>query len=342
MIILSDCISSTQDEGCIKVANSLAERIKSAHPEVTVVSYGNRQSDADIRLNLNALFLNRSLKKLLRAKREPLLYIPFASNTLASTARLLVLSVWNRGRVNVLFTLRHPMNKLSRFFLKLSRAKVITLSGDSFSFYREQIGSRVTYLKAGVDTQRFHPVSQDEKRTIRKKYGIPADEKVVLHVGHLNQGRNVMSLNELSEEYLGLLVLSTETKNSRDRQIRRELEQKRNIRILDSYIPGIQEIYQLADVYLFPVAEKEACIDVPLSVLEAAACGIPVLCTPYGELKELAESEGFSFPPLQDFNNERLNLWVDLAISQNISPRASVEVYDWNLAIQKLLDEVNT
>lgn len=338
MIILSDCIGKTPDEGCIKVANSLTERIKTSHPEVMVVSYGDGHGETDV---LNALFLNPSLKKLLREKDQPLLYIPFASNTLASTIRLVVLSAWNRGRVTALFTLRHPMGKASRFFLRYSRANIVVLSGESCSFFREQTDCSVTYLKMGVDPRRFHPVSREEKRELRRKYGIPADKKVVLHVGHLNRGRNVMSLRHLSGDHLGLLALSTQTREQRDVQLRQQLEKNPNIRILDSYIPAIQQIYQLADVYLFPVVEKEACIDVPLSVLEAAACGIPVVCTAFGELQAFLGKQGFYYPPVRDFNSEAINRWVDHAISQKASPRESVEGYDWNLAIQKLWDGVN-
>lgn len=66
-------------------------------------------------------------------------------------------------------------------------------------------------------------------------------------------------------------MVSSVTEAEKDASIRTMLEIRGNITIIDTYLRNVQEVYQLADVYLFPVQEIENCIDIPLSVLEAAS-----------------------------------------------------------------------
>ena len=62
------------------------------------------------------------------------------------------------------------------------------------------------------------------------------------------------------------------------------------------YIPRIEELYQLADYYVFPVQRNDAAIETPLSVLEAMATNLPVLTTKFGSLADtFQEDEHFKF-----------------------------------------------
>ena len=80
MIILSDCMTETDDEGCIKVASILAKKLKAQAPETTIICYGRKTKFSDKHLKLNCLFLNKHLHAFLRQKNESVLYIPFACN----------------------------------------------------------------------------------------------------------------------------------------------------------------------------------------------------------------------------------------------------------------------
>lgn len=70
MIILSDCLTETVDEGCIKVAVSLVKRIKEQDPAVTVITFDRQSGLSDVHMELNKLFLNRRLRKMLRRKKK--------------------------------------------------------------------------------------------------------------------------------------------------------------------------------------------------------------------------------------------------------------------------------
>lgn len=337
MIILSDCLTEKVDEGCLKIANNLTERIKSYDINTTVVSYDRTSEKSDLHLRLNKLFLNHSLLVLIRNKKESVLYIPFASNTKASAIRTWVLSLAASKGLKVIFALRYPMDRITRMILKKSNAEIIALSRESFDFYKKEIGKAV-YLKTGIDTKRFIPVDTEKKAKLRRKYGVAEGKKVVLHVGHLKGGRNVDKLLNAGDHFHVFLVVSSATEREKDLLLRAKLDERPNITIIDSYIKYIEEIYQMADVYLFPVQEAENCIDVPLSVLEAAACNIPIVTTEYGELKEFRQEPGFYFINSLDENtlNRALN---EMSEMRNCNNRQAVLEYDWDESVKHFLAE---
>ena len=53
---------------------------------------------------------------------------------------------------------------------------------------------------------------------------------------------------------------------------RQQIEES-GVTIFHGYMEKIEEVYQMADVYLFPTRSGNYVISVPLSVMEALACG---------------------------------------------------------------------
>lgn len=335
MIILSNCLTGTADEGSLKVANSLIKRMKKAAPDTTVVAYERQTPISDRYIPINKLMWNTELIRLLRSKKEPVLYMPFPARMLSTAIRTFILSRFARWGLQLVMVMQGQMGCLAKGLLKASGAQVVTLSRDTWGFYRDLIGERAVYLQTGVDTERFCPVSQEEKKNLRKKYGLPQDKPVVLHVGHLKAGRNLEHLLKLDAKWHVVLITSTWTASQRDMALHTRLKQKENMTLLECYQPNIEELYQLADVYMFPVVDAGNCIDVPLSALEAAACGIPVVTTPYGEMKELINQKGFYF--LESFEPAKLDDLLQKAVAEGENPRPSVLAYDWNIAVNQLL-----
>lgn len=336
MLILSNCLTDVADEGCLQVANSLIKRIKMADAGVTVVSYERRSPLTDVYLKLNKLLLNKKLICLLRERRESVLYIPFPARSISTAVRIFLLSCISPEKVNVVLTMTGPHNAVAKLLLKMSGAHLFALSRASADFYASIVGSdRVTYLKTGVDTARFVPALPDQVKELKQKYGLDPERKTVLHVGHMKAGRNVAELMKLDPKYQVLLVISTLTKADQDKKLREQLQKRPDIKIIDSYVPDIQEIYQLSDVYFFPVIDRRNCIDVPLSVLEAASCGKPVVTTKLGEMKEFVGKDGFYF--IESFEADALNVLTDQALTdRNTGIRVPVLEYDWNHAVSCL------
>lgn len=336
MIILSNCLTDTADEGTRKVATSMVRVLKQKKPDTTVITYGSRCSLSDVHLKVNKLLLNRELLRLVSSKKEDILYIPSPAKSLPLAIRLFVLSKAAKKRLFVVLTMPFAVKPLSKKLMQASKARLLTLCEETKQYYAQVLGGSVRRLCAGVDTQRFCPVSREEKEALRRQYGLPMEKPIVLHVGHLKKGRNVAQLLNLSEKFHGVLVVSPHTADEQDAQLKAQLLEKRNITLLSDYIPQIEQIYQLSDVYLFPVVQEESCIDSPLSAIEAAACGIPVVTTDFGEMKCLLDQEGFY--KIRSFAPEQLSGVLEQAIAEKINPRPAVLAYDWQNAVGALLE----
>jgi glycosyltransferase involved in cell wall biosynthesis len=220
--------------------------------------------------------------------------------------------------------------------MKFSNAEIYVLSHDSETYYKSFIRKeRVKLLKTGIDTKKFVPVDATTQRVLKEKYGFDKDKRVVLHVGHLKNGRNVGELAKVSDEHQVLLVTSTLTASEQDNELRKKLSDRSNVKIIDRYLPAIEEVYQLSDMYFFPTVMQGNCIDIPLSCMEAAACNKPIVTTDFGEMREFIGKEGYYFIDL--FEADKLNQLIVQALNtKKLSTRSAVLDYDWRFAIKRI------
>lgn len=159
----------------------------------------------------------------------------------------------------------------------------------------EVIGCKTDELIGGVAIEEFLPVqNNEEKRVLRKKYGIPLEDFVIVHVGTIGPKRNLSVFNKISKINGITCVIVSPSSVKANRTLVRQL-QLSGCMIINAYLPDICSIYRSADCYLFPVESEFGCIDTPLSVLEAMACNLPIICTRFGALPSILDGVAGSY-----------------------------------------------
>lgn len=337
MLIFTNCLTETPDEGGLKTAVSIIDKIKKNVSDVTVISYERKSRLTDVYLKSNKLLLTSDIFRTFAKTNEDILYIPSYARSGVTALRVMILSLFSRRKVKVLLYQVTEIGFIAKLIYPLCNAEFFVLSEDTKQ-KTEKIINKVKKINVGVDTERFKPVTQEKAVELKEKYGFDCDRPLILHVGHLNRGRNIEQLMKLSECYSILLVTSTLTKNEQDEKLKKELLSRANIKLIDDYVPCIEEIYQMSDVYFFPVVEEGRCIDVPLSCLEAAACNKPVVTTDFGEMKAFKGKRGFRF--IDSFDAGNLNRLVEEALGcDNPDSRSAVLEYDWINAVNSILND---
>ncbi len=198
----------------------------------------------------------------------------------------------------------------------------------------QALGCKLAYLPNGVDTRRFYPVSNAKKLELRRRYGIPQDAFVVLHVGNTRQVRNLESLIALQGEGTQVVVVSSTTIQG-DAGIDTQLKAA-GCQVLDQYIEVIEEVYMLADCYVFPTVDTVGAIAHPLSVMEAMACNLPVVSRRFGALPRIFEpGDGlYFFETDEELAAQVKALRIDPGV---VATRDKVQQMDWDAIAQKAL-----
>lgn len=135
-------------------------------------------------------------------------------------------------------------------------------------------GYRRYAFQPGIDAGKFMPVDAPAQALLKQKYGLSPEKPAVVHVGHCSTGRGLEAFLALDGACYERLIVASGM--FEDAEVARKLEAG-GVRILRGYQEHIEEIYQLADVYLFPTNTVQYVISIPLSVMEALSCGTPVL-----------------------------------------------------------------
>lgn len=172
---------------------------------------------------------------------------------------------------------------------------LITINREDYNRAKSLFKAKSTeyILGVGLDIEKFQNVSIDRAKK-RNEIGVPEDAFVLLSVGELNKNKNheavITALGELKNEQIhyvicGEGILRNELKNL---CLKRGLSEK--VHLL-GYREDAFEFYKAADVFVFPSYRE----GLPVSLMEAMASGLPVICSNVRGNKDLITNQSGGF-----------------------------------------------
>lgn len=189
----------------------------------------------------------------------------------------------------------------------VASSKVLT---DLCRFSRP-LRNKTIRIPNGVNTVLYRPADVEEKRSLRRRHGIPEEQLVLLALGPASWSRGtdtvVKTMHRLrrhwNETPLLLIASAMEQTNEPNRITESfryqngllrsilDLQLQNNIRFETGMIP-LHEYMKMADIYLYPFRQGLQ----PNGLLEAMSCGLPVIANLIpGLTDELVQSGRFGF-----------------------------------------------
>ena len=289
-ICLLGDFSGNTDEGMKNVSKNIKNKLSLRYD---VLSFNSKD------------FIKKSFRRRLRSFQPEIIHY-LHGPTIRS---LIILRVAKRfsgnGARTIISATRPYFSKYSKWAVSLLKPHlVLTQSARIEDFFKER-GCHVQFLPNGVDCQRFRPLSEAEKLDIRKEFGLTSDIRIVLHVGHIKSNRNLEVFKEIQMIKDVQVVIVGGITETADEELKKNL-QKAGIKIFQEFYDDISIFYKMADLYIFPLKDtgdklpdfynQVGAIDMPISVLEAMACNLPVLTTTFSALPRIFEAgEGLTF-----------------------------------------------
>lgn len=149
-------------------------------------------------------------------------------------------------------------------------------------------GRKKKLFSVGVKADKFAPVSAEQQKKLKQMYGFDPSKPLVIHVGHCSKGRGLEDFAKIHTAQRMIVASGM----FEDENVVRILNDAK-VKIHKGYIENVEEVYQMADVYLFPTRSAEFVISIPLSVMEALSSGVPVIgYKSFENLKGITGSEG--------------------------------------------------
>lgn len=151
--------------------------------------------------------------------------------------------------------------------------------------------SKMLLLYNDIDISRFRVGTDEDREQLRKKLGLPSDSKIVLFVHRFTPVKRfylqipyIAETEEFRKNNAYMLVIGTgPDENKIKSQIERSTYKERIIML--GAIPNseIQQYYRGADLFINPSYSE----GFPRVVIEAMACGLPVVATNVGGTKDI-------------------------------------------------------
>lgn len=220
--------------------------------------------------------------------------------------------------------------------------KVIMISTETRDYYCIKypfLKEKSLIVPNGVNIEVFGPVINN---CIRKEYGISNKEKVMLYVGRLEKEKRVDCIIKVYEELkevltdLKLIIVG----NGREKKSLQTSVKDKNLTditfIENLSYEKIPEIMNCADLLIMCSLHE----GMPTVVLEALACGLPVVSTDVGDLNSIITDEtGYIF---KDTEMKKVkDIILNILLNNKISKNSCVEIarnYSWENVCKKIVE----
>lgn len=173
--------------------------------------------------------------------------------------------------------------------------QILSCNTESAELYRQlypEVAERIAYIKNTVDNEIFYPLALEEReakrRTLAQRLGLAEDTRFVLFAGRLHPQKDpvllVRSIAALNEPNIHLLIAGA---GELAEQVRSEIGQlglSKRVTMLGAVKQAeLAELHRVCNAFILTSAYE----GLPLVVLEALACGTPVVTTRCGETPKL-------------------------------------------------------
>ena len=158
---------------------------------------------------------------------------------------------------------------------------------------------KIRYIPMGIDTDRFYPASEEQTNELRKRLSLPTGKVIINYSGRLVRGKGVEFLLHAWEEISHLhpqvhllIVGSGQNWFAGYEHTLKAFVQSQGLTestTFTGYVENRDALYSIvnfmraSDIYVLP-SEKDA---LPTTVIEAMACGLPVVASGVGGIVDL-------------------------------------------------------
>jgi mannosylfructose-phosphate synthase len=175
---------------------------------------------------------------------------------------------------------------------------VIATSPIQLDMFADDYGlarDKVRMIPPGYDDNRFYPVGEATRKSLRRQFDLPDDKQVISSIGRLSRNKGFDLLVDAfavvarrMDDVVLRLAVGSESEGTTEDPMREELEQKiRDHGIEDRVIltgsladEDMADFYRAADVFCLPSRYEPF----GMTAIEAMACGTPTVVTTHGGL----------------------------------------------------------
>ena len=260
-------------------------------------------------------------------------------NQHASGSLVSALKRWN-GRLGYA-----AIAAVERYVARAGARRVIAISNSLKSEIVEQYGSvavRAHVLPDGVDAAEFRPCTAEMRLAARQKLSLSPEDNVVLFVGHNWHRKGLPALAEairtLKNNWTSVpcTVLIAGDGDEETRQRITSLLHDR-VRFLGRE-PDMARVYAAADMLVLPTLSEPF----GLPVLEAMACGLPVIVSRIAGVSELLTDgvDALFIQNPRDVNEiaariRKLLACPDCRVRMGLAARMTAEKYTWDTLAER-------
>lgn len=197
--------------------------------------------------------------------------------------------------------LYYPVEKICAHFTDV----LITINQEDYALAQKKMkAKRVEYVPGvGIDLTKFGQAAVD-KSAKRKELGIPEDATLLLSVGELNENKNhetvIRAIKDVEVYYV---IAGRGGLQEHLQRVINELGMTEKVKLL-GFRADVAELYQAADVYVLPSVRE----GLNVSIMEAMASGLPVVCGRIRGNIDLIDEDGGSLFEPQNVNDCKKSL----------------------------------
>ncbi len=192
--------------------------------------------------------------------------------------------------------LKHP--KLVTLTYKIIEAfslkhvdRLIAVDETTKQFYEQSypwLVNKITIIPIGIDLKEFKPMDREK---IRKKYGLNLHDKIVMYAGRLEKEKNldflIRSISLINDVNVKLIIVGEGRQHKHLKELVQNLKLERIYFIGALHPKKIPELLNCADIFAITSLYESG----PLVIMEALACGIPVVTVNVGRVKEFIQNQ---------------------------------------------------